>query len=145
MSPPANLGLLTQRMNQHTQAPSLGQSSLSLPSHHKRSLSFNHHLSYNQYTGGQHPVTTAHAVLPPAQPQSLPSHSVALSGLKSSSVQMSSAYPKIVPLPLPPQPQSQSLPTPPPPPALSANTTTNARNAKGNPKGTEAFLVFLLI
>ncbi|XP_034097728.1 uncharacterized protein LOC117563477 isoform X2 [Drosophila albomicans] len=44
-------------------------------SQHKRSLSFNHHLSYNQYTHTQPPQHHLH----PPQPPSLPSHLGALS------------------------------------------------------------------
>jgi len=44
-------------------------------SQHKRSLSFNHHLSYNQYTHTQPPQHLLH----PPQPPSLPSHLGALS------------------------------------------------------------------
>jgi len=44
-------------------------------SQHKRSLSFNHHLSYNQYTHTQPPQHHLH----PQQPPSLPSHLGALS------------------------------------------------------------------
>lgn len=137
MSPPANIGPLSQRMNQQAQnqSLSLGQSSLSLPSQHKRSLSFNHHLSYNQYTGGnQHQQTgpVASAVFPSAQPQSLPSHPVTTSGPKSTS--------KTAPLPFPPQLQPQPPPLPPALP-ISTNLSTNAKNAKGNTKGKERKLV----
>ncbi|XP_049303178.1 rho guanine nucleotide exchange factor 7 isoform X2 [Bactrocera dorsalis] len=70
MSPPANLGMLgAQRTNsQSSAAPatSMGGTSLSHPSQHKRSLSFNHHLSYNQYTHTQPPPPHHH--LPPPQP-----------------------------------------------------------------------------
>lgn len=162
MSPPANLGLLTQqRINQNVQTSSLalGQSSLSLPSQHKRSLSFNHHLSYNQYTGGnQHPVnSSAHAAgLPPPtqqqqQPQSLPTtiHPVISSStsIKSNSVQIAGVYQKATTTTTMTTPsQPQSLPTPPTPPALLlTNTTTNTRNAKGSPKGTSISLLFMFL
>nr|NP_001260622.1 Rho-type guanine nucleotide exchange factor, isoform G [Drosophila melanogaster]AGB93157.1 Rho-type guanine nucleotide exchange factor, isoform G [Drosophila melanogaster] len=51
-------------------------------SHHKRSQSFNHHLSYNQYTPTQPPPHHLH----PPQPPSLPSH-LGASGPRSSSAQ----------------------------------------------------------
>ncbi|XP_050321484.1 rho guanine nucleotide exchange factor 7 isoform X3 [Bactrocera neohumeralis] len=69
MSPPANLGMLgAQRTNsQSSAAPTTSMgTSLSHPSQHKRSLSFNHHLSYNQYTHSQPPPPHHH--LPPPQP-----------------------------------------------------------------------------
>nr|XP_036225339.1 rho guanine nucleotide exchange factor 7 isoform X1 [Bactrocera oleae] len=69
MSPPANLGMLgAQRTNsQSSAAPATSMgTSLSHPSQHKRSLSFNHHLSYNQYTHTQPPPPHHH--LPPPQP-----------------------------------------------------------------------------
>ncbi|XP_054741422.1 rho guanine nucleotide exchange factor 7 isoform X1 [Anastrepha obliqua] len=79
MSPPANLSMLAaQRTNsQSLAAATAGASmatSMSHPSQHKRSLSFNHHLSYNQYTHTQPPPPHHH--LPPPQ-QSLPNHPVA--------------------------------------------------------------------
>ncbi|EDV54558.1 rho guanine nucleotide exchange factor 7 isoform X2 [Drosophila erecta] len=51
-------------------------------SHHKRSQSFNHHLSYNQYTPTQPPPHHLH----PPQPPSLPSH-LGAAGPRSSSAQ----------------------------------------------------------
>ncbi|XP_036327871.1 rho guanine nucleotide exchange factor 7 isoform X3 [Rhagoletis pomonella] len=77
MSPPANLSMLAaQRTNsqQATAAAASMATSLSHQSQHKRSLSFNHHLSYNQYTHTQPPPPHHH--LPPPQ-QSLPNHPVA--------------------------------------------------------------------
>ncbi|XP_017120920.1 rho guanine nucleotide exchange factor 7 isoform X3 [Drosophila elegans] len=55
-------------------------------SHHKRSQSFNHHLSYNQYTPTQPPPHHLH----PQQPPSLPSH-LGAAGPRSSSVQTPSS------------------------------------------------------
>ncbi|XP_070069288.1 rho guanine nucleotide exchange factor 7 isoform X4 [Drosophila takahashii] len=55
-------------------------------SHHKRSQSFNHHLSYNQYTPTQPPPHHLH----PPQPPSLPSH-LGAAGPRSSSVQIPSS------------------------------------------------------
>lgn len=77
MSPPANLGMLgAQRTNsQSSAAPATSMAtSLSHPSQHKRSLSFNHHLSYNQYTHTQ--LLPPHHHLPPPQPN-LQNHPVA--------------------------------------------------------------------
>ncbi|XP_017020833.1 rho guanine nucleotide exchange factor 7 isoform X4 [Drosophila kikkawai] len=55
-------------------------------SQHKRSQSFNHHLSYNQYTHTQPPPHHLH----PPQPPSLPSH-LGAAGPRSSSVQTPSS------------------------------------------------------
>ncbi|XP_055371092.1 uncharacterized protein LOC129605372 isoform X2 [Condylostylus longicornis] len=64
MSPPANLGMINQqqqstlRSQQQQQQPLINQTS-----QHKRSLSFNHHLSYNQYStlsNQQHPQLHQH-------------------------------------------------------------------------------------
>ncbi|XP_036327879.1 uncharacterized protein LOC118740439 [Rhagoletis pomonella] len=79
--------LAAQRTNsQQTTAAA----SLSHQSQHKRSLSFNHHLSYNQYTHNQPPPPHHH--LPPP-PQSLPNHPVAPSH-KSNLVPTSSSISK---------------------------------------------------
>ncbi|XP_012159118.1 rho guanine nucleotide exchange factor 7 isoform X3 [Ceratitis capitata] len=94
MSPPANLSLLAaaQRTNSQSSAAAAGSmaTSLSHPSQHKRSLSFNHHLSYNQYTHTQ--PQPPHHHLPPPQPNQ-PSHPVAPNH-KSNLAQTSSSISK---------------------------------------------------
>lgn len=116
MSPPSNLGMLSQRINQQQQQQqqqatsgqstittnvasrgennSMGPSNQSgaVASQHKRSLSFNHHLSYNQYTHTQHPPP--HQMHHPQQPPSLPSHPVAVPNHKSNLVQTSNSISK---------------------------------------------------
>ncbi|KAI8114953.1 Rho guanine nucleotide exchange factor 7 [Lucilia cuprina] len=140
MSPPANMSLLSQRMNSQQQQqqqqqqsttnsmvgrenPSLvtvvaaaqaqssqqqqllqqqqQQSSSALPSQHKRSLSFNHHLSYNQYTHTQH--QQPHQMHHQQQPPSLPNHPVAAQNHKSNLVQTSNSISKIMGPALPAQ------------------------------------------
>lgn len=139
MSPPANLSLLSQRMNnQQTQQHNLQtqtsttnslvgrenpvtvvatvpaqqvlggqmqqqqqQQQSVLPSQHKRSLSFNHHLSYNQYTHTQH--QQPHQMHHQQQPPSLPSHPVAVQNHKSNLVQTSNSISKIMGPALPAQ------------------------------------------
>ncbi|XP_055916177.1 uncharacterized protein LOC129949011 isoform X4 [Eupeodes corollae] len=82
MSPPANLGF--GHSNLRT-TPPIHQQSL-----HKRSLSFNHHLSYNQYhTPTQHPPHHQH--LPPLSQQN---HLLGL-GHKSNLVQTSNSISKM--------------------------------------------------
>uniref|UniRef100_A0A1A9ZI02 Rho guanine nucleotide exchange factor 7 n=1 Tax=Glossina pallidipes TaxID=7398 RepID=A0A1A9ZI02_GLOPL len=103
MSPPANLSLLSQRMNNQQQSTgttncaatttAAAPPAMSLPSQHKRSLSFNHHLSYNQYTHSQHPPP-AHQPHHPQQQQSLPNHPAPLPSHKSNLVQTSSSISK---------------------------------------------------
>ncbi|KAL9925999.1 rho guanine nucleotide exchange factor 7 isoform X2 [Glossina fuscipes] len=104
MSPPANLGLLSQRMNNQQQSTATtncaattttaaAPPAMSLPSQHKRSLSFNHHLSYNQYTHNQHPPP-AHQPHHQQQQQSLPNHPAPLPSHKSNLVQTSSSISK---------------------------------------------------
>uniref|UniRef100_A0A1I8Q7B6 Rho guanine nucleotide exchange factor 7 n=1 Tax=Stomoxys calcitrans TaxID=35570 RepID=A0A1I8Q7B6_STOCA len=127
MSPPSNLSMLTQRINQQQQQQqqvvASGQSPATVAgaitttnptgrvennsvspsaqsqgaaaaatSQHKRSLSFNHHLSYNQYTHTQHPPP--HPMHHPQQPPSLPSHPVAVPNHKSSLVPTSNSISK---------------------------------------------------
>ncbi|XP_061402408.1 rho guanine nucleotide exchange factor 7-like, partial [Musca vetustissima] len=126
MSPPANLGLLSQRINQQQQQQqqqtinNIGQSTTAAQatnnsatinrlennhqqqqqaaatSQHKRSLSFNHHLSYNQYTHTQHPPPHQmhHHPQQQQQPPSLPSHPVAVPNHKSNLVQTSNSISK---------------------------------------------------
>ncbi|XP_065355372.1 uncharacterized protein LOC135949853 isoform X1 [Calliphora vicina] len=129
MSPPANHSLLSQRMNsQQQQQQSITNSmvgrenpvtvvaaaqaqagqqqqqqlqSSALPSQHKRSLSFNHHLSYNQYTHTQH--QQPHQMHHQQQPPSLPSHPVAAQNHKSNLVQTSNSISKIMGPALPAQ------------------------------------------
>ncbi|XP_073827209.1 rho-type guanine nucleotide exchange factor isoform X3 [Musca autumnalis] len=125
MSPPSNLGLLSQRINQQQQQQTInniGQSTVATTaqatnnatinrlennqqqqqqqqqaaaaSQHKRSLSFNHHLSYNQYTHTQlqQPHQMHHHQQ--QQPPSLPSHPVAVPNHKSNLVQTSNSISK---------------------------------------------------
>uniref|UniRef100_A0A1I8NEC3 Rho guanine nucleotide exchange factor 7 n=1 Tax=Musca domestica TaxID=7370 RepID=A0A1I8NEC3_MUSDO len=123
MSPPSNLGLLSQRINQQQQQQqtinNIGQSAAQQPtnntatpanrllennqqhqqqaaatSQHKRSLSFNHHLSYNQYTHTQHPPPHQMHHHQQQQPPSLPSHPVAVPNHKSNLVQTSNSISK---------------------------------------------------
>lgn len=155
MSPPANLSLLSQRMNSQQQAQSTATNTMSMvgrdnsvavvtaasaipgspliqqqqqqqfqqqqqqaviPSQHKRSLSFNHHLSYNQYnTHTQH--QQPHQMHHQQQPPSLPSHPVAVQNHKSNLVPISNSISKIMGPALPAQ-----------------NMATNART--GSTKGT---------
>lgn len=158
MSPPANLSLLSQRMNnqqqQHNQSatnsmvgrenpvtvvaaavPSqqiLGgqmqqqqqQQQSVLPSQHKRSLSFNHHLSYNQYTHTQH--QQPHQMHHQQQPPSLPNHPVAVQNHKSNLVQTSNSISKIMGPALPAQ-----------------NMATNART--GSTKGKKISMVVIAL
>ncbi|XP_067623629.1 rho guanine nucleotide exchange factor 7 isoform X3 [Eurosta solidaginis] len=93
MSPPANLGMLASSQRTNSQNPTQAAAaaaamaqSLSHPSQHKRSLSFNHHLSYNQYTPTQPPPPPHHL---PQQQQNQQNHPVAPNH-KSNLVQTSS-------------------------------------------------------
>lgn len=127
MSPPSNLSMLTQRMNQQQLAPTTNPANMresaatiitaaaSTPSQHKRSLSFNHHLSYNQYTHTQPPPPHQHHPHQPQQPPSLPNHPAAVPNHKSNLAQTSNSISK-----------NQAHPA-------AANMGTNARS--GNTKG----------
>lgn len=131
MSPPANLSLLSQRMNSQQTGQSAATNTMSmvgrenpaavvtaapltqqqqqfqqqqavLPSQHKRSLSFNHHLSYNQYnTHTQH--QQPHQMHHQQQPPSLPNHPVAVQNHKSNLVPISNSISKIMGPALPAQ------------------------------------------
>ncbi|XP_016963845.1 rho guanine nucleotide exchange factor 7 isoform X3 [Drosophila biarmipes] len=100
MSPPSNHSLLLPTGGRPPATPSSippsgnsggsnshqGSPATNSMSHHKRSQSFNHHLSYNQYTPTQPPPHHLH----PPQPPSLPSH-LGAAGPRSSSVQIPSS------------------------------------------------------
>ncbi|XP_033249723.1 rho guanine nucleotide exchange factor 7 isoform X3 [Drosophila miranda] len=92
-------------------------------SQHKRSQSFNHHLSYNQYTHTQPPPHLLH----PPQPPSLPSH-LGAAGHRSSSAQTPSS--KTAPGPAPAtdgSPAAQQA-------AAAAGTTGGPSARKGSTK-----------
>jgi len=100
MSPPSNHSLLLPTGGRPPATPSSippsgntggsnshqGSPATNSMSHHKRSQSFNHHLSYNQYTPTQPPPHHLH----PPQPPSLPSH-LGATAPRSSSVQIPSS------------------------------------------------------
>lgn len=105
------------------QQPQHQQQQAALPSQHKRSLSFNHHLSYNQYTHTQH--QPPHQMHHQQQPPSLPNHPVAVQNHKSNLVQTSNSISKIMGPPHPAQ-----------------NMATNARS--GSTKGDLFCNIFFL-
>ncbi|KAL7741260.1 hypothetical protein ACLKA6_015145 [Drosophila palustris] len=74
-TPPVPMPNSNQQQQQQQLAAGSLASAATAMSQHKRSLSFNHHLSYNQYTHTQPPPHHLH----PPQPPSLPSHLGALS------------------------------------------------------------------
>ncbi|XP_075153626.1 rho-type guanine nucleotide exchange factor isoform X3 [Haematobia irritans] len=181
MSPPSNLSMLTQRINQQQQqqVASGGQSTIGagapittnatrvvennsvsptssqaapIPptSQHKRSLSFNHHLSYNQYTHTQHPPP--HQMHHQQQPPSLPSHPVAVPNHKSNLVQTSNSISKT---PIPAHHTANTMavnartgntkanwsitnmrPAPPLRPVILCSNTTSGSNSSGGGSGT---------
>ncbi|XP_037957338.1 rho guanine nucleotide exchange factor 7 isoform X2 [Teleopsis dalmanni] len=89
ISPPTNITLLNQRTNQSTPLTTTTSVAMSHQSQHKRSLSFNHHLSYNQYTHTQLPQLLHHQ----QQQPNPPNHPVPLNR-KSNLVQTSNNFSK---------------------------------------------------
>ncbi|XP_017082476.2 uncharacterized protein LOC108115498 isoform X1 [Drosophila eugracilis] len=80
--PPATPSSIPPSANSGGSNSHQGSPATNSMSHHKRSQSFNHHLSYNQYMPTQPPPHHLH----PQQPPSLPSH-LGATGPRSSSVQ----------------------------------------------------------